>query len=125
MRLASPYALLLLLFVPVLLYLCQQQRYSVAVRYSSIADLVALSPSLATRLRWVLPCLPRAMIALAIAVSGGILFSASLFWIGYYSLVVHEMVCAGLVVGWLLLFTRSLAAAERAASAAAEASAGS
>ena len=57
MRLASPYALLLLLFVPVLLYLCQQQRYSVAVRYSSIADLVALSPSLATRLRWVLPCL--------------------------------------------------------------------
>jgi Ca-activated chloride channel homolog len=57
MRLASPYALLLLLFVPVLLYRRHQQRYSVAVRYSSIADLVALSPSLATRLRWVLPCL--------------------------------------------------------------------
>ena len=57
MRLASPYALLLLLFVPVLLYLRHQQWYSVAVRYSSIADLVALSPSLATRLRWVLPCL--------------------------------------------------------------------
>ena len=57
MRLANPYALLLLLFVPVLFYLCQQQRYSVAVRYSSIADLVALSPSLAMRLRWVLPCL--------------------------------------------------------------------
>ena len=55
MRLASPYALLLLLFVPLLLYLCQRQRYSVAVRYSSIADLAALSPSLATRLRWVLP----------------------------------------------------------------------
>ena len=31
MRLASPYALLLLLFVPVFLYLCQRQRYSVAV----------------------------------------------------------------------------------------------
>jgi Ca-activated chloride channel family protein len=57
MRLASPYALLLLLFVPVLLYLGQQQRSSVAVRYSSIADLVALSPSLATRLRCILPCL--------------------------------------------------------------------
>jgi Ca-activated chloride channel family protein len=48
MRLASPYALILLFFVPVLLYLCQQQWYSVAVRYSAIADLVALSPSLAT-----------------------------------------------------------------------------
>jgi Ca-activated chloride channel family protein len=57
MRLASPYALLLLLLVPVLLYLYQQQRYSVAVRYSSIADLLVLSPSLATRLRWLLPCL--------------------------------------------------------------------
>jgi Ca-activated chloride channel family protein len=57
MRLASPYALLFLLCVPVLLYLRQRQRYSVAVHYSSIADLVALSPSLATRLRWVLPCL--------------------------------------------------------------------
>jgi Ca-activated chloride channel homolog len=57
MRLASPYALLFLLCVPVLLYLRQRQRYSVAVHYSSIADLVALSPSLVTRLRWVLPCL--------------------------------------------------------------------
>jgi Ca-activated chloride channel family protein len=55
MRLASPYALLLLLCVPVLLYLWPRQRSSVAVRYSSIADLVVLSPSLATRLRWVLP----------------------------------------------------------------------
>lgn len=72
-------------------------------------------------LRWVLPCLPRAMIVLAVAVSGGILFSASLFWIGYYTLVTHEMVCAGLVVGWLLLFTRTLATAERADSAAAQA----
>ena len=44
MRLASPYALLLLLFVPVLLYLCQRQRYSVAVRYSSIADLYSARP---------------------------------------------------------------------------------
>jgi Ca-activated chloride channel family protein len=66
MRLASPYALLLVLFVPVLLYLCQQQRYSVAVRYSSIADLVALSPSLATRLRWVLPCLRTLALVLCI-----------------------------------------------------------
>ena len=66
MRLASPYALLLLLFVPVLLYLYQQQRYSVAVRYSSIADLVALSPSLATRLRWVLPCLRTLALVLCI-----------------------------------------------------------
>ena len=50
MRLASPYALLLLLSVPLFLYLRQRQRYSVAVRYSSIADLAALSPSLATAL---------------------------------------------------------------------------
>lgn len=74
-------------------------------------------------LRWVLPCLPRTMIVLALAVAGGILFSADLFWIGYYTLATHEMVCAGLVVGWLLLFTRTLAAAERAGSAAAEADA--
>ena len=64
-------------------------------------------------LRWVLPCLPWAMLALALAVAGGILLSAYLFWIGYYTLTTHEMVCAGLVVGWLLLFTRTLAAAER------------
>lgn len=62
-------------------------------------------------LRWVLPCLPRAIIALGVAVAGGILFSASLFWVGYYTLAAHEMVCAGLVVGWLLLFTRTLAKA--------------
>jgi Ca-activated chloride channel homolog len=66
MRLASPYALLLLLFVPVLLYLRQLQRQSVAVRYSSIADLVALSPSLAARLRWVLPCLRTLALVLCI-----------------------------------------------------------
>ena len=36
MRLASPYALLLLLFVPVLLYLCQQQRYRVAPAISQL-----------------------------------------------------------------------------------------
>jgi MFS family permease len=74
-------------------------------------------------LRFVLPCLSRAMVVLAIAVAAGILFSASLFWVGYYTLTTHEMVCAGLVVGWLLLFTRTLAAGERAASAAAEADA--
>jgi hypothetical protein len=61
--------------------------------------------------RWVLPCLPTSMIALSLAVAGGILLSATLFWVGYYTLVTHEMVCAGLVVGWLLLFTRTLAAA--------------
>ena len=72
-------------------------------------------------LRWVLPCLRWPMIALALAVAGGILFSANLFWIGYYTLATHEMVCAGLVVGWLLLFTRTLATAERADPAAADA----
>jgi hypothetical protein len=61
--------------------------------------------------RWVLPCLPTSMIALSLAVAGGILLSATLFWVGYYTLVTHELVCAGLVVGWLLLFTRTLAAA--------------
>ena len=66
MRLASPYALLILLLVPILLYLYQQQRSSVAVRYSSIADLVALSPSLATRLRWVLPGLRTLALVLCI-----------------------------------------------------------
>ena len=66
MRLASPYALLLLLFVPILLYRRQRQQYSVAVRYASIADLAALSPSLATRLRWVLPCLRALALVLCI-----------------------------------------------------------
>lgn len=69
-------------------------------------------------LRWVLPCLPRAMIVFAVAVASGIVVSAVLFWVGYYTLATHEMICAGLVVGCLLLFTRTLAAAERAASAA-------
>lgn len=71
-------------------------------------------------LRWVLPCLPRVMIALALVVAGGILLSASLFWIAYYTLTIHEIICAGLVVGWLLLFTRTLAVAERSGSAAAD-----
>jgi len=66
MRLASAYALLLLLFVPILLYLRQQQRSSVAVRYSSIADLAALAPCLATRLLWVLPCLRTLALVLCI-----------------------------------------------------------
>ncbi len=66
MRLASPYALLLLLFVPLFLYLCHRQRYSVAVRYSSIADLAALPPSLATRLRRVLPVLRTLALVLCI-----------------------------------------------------------
>jgi Ca-activated chloride channel family protein len=66
MRLASPYALILLLLVPVLLYLRQQQQYTVALRYSSIADLAALAPSLATRLRWVLPCLRTLALVLCI-----------------------------------------------------------
>lgn len=59
-------------------------------------------------LGWVLPCLPRVIVVLGVAVAGGILFSASLFWVGYDTLATHEMVCAGLVVGWLLLFTRTL-----------------
>jgi Ca-activated chloride channel family protein len=66
MRLASPYALILLLFVPVLLYLRQQQQYTVALRYSSIADLAALAPSLASRWRWVLPCLRALALVLCI-----------------------------------------------------------
>jgi hypothetical protein len=61
-------------------------------------------------LRWVLPCLSRTMIVLALAVAGGILFSAIMFWVGYYTLAVHEMICAGLVIGWLVPFTRSLGA---------------
>lgn len=71
-------------------------------------------------LRWVLPCLPWVMTDLAYVVAAGILLSATLFWVGYYTLTTHEMICAGLVVGWLLLFTRTLAAAERAHSASAD-----
>src|SRR5262245_350943 len=55
MRLASPYALLLLLFVPVFLYLRQRRRSSVAVRFSSIPALAPLSPPLARSLPWVFP----------------------------------------------------------------------
>jgi len=66
MRLASPYALSLLLFVPLLLALRQRQQHTVAVRYSSIADLTALSPSLATRLRWLLPLLRTLALVLCI-----------------------------------------------------------
>lgn len=66
MKLASPYALVLLLLVPVLLWLRRRQQCTVAVRYSSIADLAALSPSLATRLRWILPCLRTLALVLCI-----------------------------------------------------------
>ena len=40
--------------------------------------------------------------------AGSARISAILFWVGYYTLATHEMICAGLVVGWLLLFTRTL-----------------
>lgn len=66
MKLASPYALVLLLLVPLLLALRQRQQYTVAVRYSSIADLAALAPSLATRMRWMLPCLRTLALVLCI-----------------------------------------------------------
>ena len=49
--------------------------------------------------------------------AGGILFSAILFWVGYYTLTTHEMICAGLVVGWLLLFTRTIGASKRVSAA--------
>lgn len=57
MRFASPSALALLLLVPLLLYLCQRRPYSVAIRYSSVATLTGLAPSLMLRLRWLLPAL--------------------------------------------------------------------
>lgn len=57
MRWASPYALLLLLLVPFLVYRQYRQRYTVAVLYSSVTDLATLTPSLMTRLRWLLPAL--------------------------------------------------------------------
>jgi Ca-activated chloride channel homolog len=66
MRLASPYALILLLLVPLLLALRRRQQYTAAIRYSSIADLIALAPSLATRLRWLLPCLRTLALVLCI-----------------------------------------------------------
>lgn len=66
MRLASPSALLLLLLVPLLLALRRRQQYTVAVRYSSIADLAALAPSLAARMRWILPCLRTLALVLCI-----------------------------------------------------------
>jgi Ca-activated chloride channel family protein len=66
MRLASPYALALLLLVPVLLYLRQRQSSNVAVRYASLADLTALPVSLAARMRWVLPALRTLALVLCI-----------------------------------------------------------
>ena len=66
MRLASPYALLLLLLVPIILALRRRQQYTVAVRYSSIADVAALAPSLTTRWRWILPCLRTLALVLCI-----------------------------------------------------------
>lgn len=57
MRLASPYALVLLLVVPLLLYLRQRQHHTTAVRYSSVQALVSLPPSLRMRCLWLLPAL--------------------------------------------------------------------
>lgn len=66
MRLASPYALVLLLLVPVLLYLRQRQPATVAVQYSSLADMTTLPVSLATRLRWIIPTLRALVLVLGI-----------------------------------------------------------
>ena len=66
MRLASPYALVLLLLVPVLLYLRQRHTANVAVRYSSLTDMGDLPVSLAMRLRWVLPVLRTLALVLCI-----------------------------------------------------------
>jgi Ca-activated chloride channel family protein len=55
MRLASSYALLLLLLVPMLLLLRRWRHRPATIAYSAIQDLVALPPSLMTRLYRALP----------------------------------------------------------------------
>lgn len=66
-------------------------------------------------LPWLLPWLPRATRMVGLAVVVGLVFSETLFWTSYYTLTTHEMIGTALVVGWLLLFTRTMAVMERAA----------
>lgn len=57
MRLASPYALLLLLCLPVLWWPSRRRARTTAVRYSAVQDLLSLPPSPMQRLRRLLPVL--------------------------------------------------------------------
>jgi len=68
MRFASPWALLVLLIVPVLIYLRRGGRGRSAVGFSSLAAAVEAGKSLRQRFTWVLPCLELlAVVSMAIA----------------------------------------------------------
>jgi hypothetical protein len=65
-RLANPYALLLLLLTPLLYFLRWRWQRPAAIAYSSIQELAALSPSWRTRLRRALPVLRALVLSLCV-----------------------------------------------------------
>jgi Ca-activated chloride channel homolog len=68
LKLAHPYALLLLLVIPLLFFLSRRWQRPAVIAYSSLQDLTALPPSRLTRLRQALPGL-RAMALLLCVVA--------------------------------------------------------
>ena len=65
-RLANPYALLLLLLMPLLYFLRWRWQRPAAIAYSSIQELAALPPSWMTRLRRALPVLRAVVLSLCV-----------------------------------------------------------
>jgi len=62
-------------------------------------------------LRWLLPGLPRTAYILSDVVVVAIVVAALFWWpIGYYNLTAVELIAAGLIFGWLVLFIRAIGA---------------
>ncbi|GAA1596176.1 hypothetical protein [Leucobacter chromiireducens] len=63
-------------------------------------------------LRWILDGFSRVFLLFSDVVLIGIAFSALLFWpLGYYNLAAFELVAAGIIFAWLIIFLRHLDAA--------------
>ena len=102
-RLANPYALLLLLLMPLLYFLHWRWQRPAAIAYSSIQELAALSPSWMTRLRRALPVLRAVVLSLCV------LALAQPQW-GVEATRVHSQ---GIAIDMVVDVSRSMEAVER------------
>lgn len=67
--------------------------------------------ALLVSLRWVLDGLPRAVFVFSDALLIGVALAVVLWWpVGYYNLTALELIAAGLIFTWLIVFIRNLGA---------------
>lgn len=85
---------------------------SLVVHNTFATGMAVLFGALLIGLRWVLDGFSRAFLLFSDLVLLGIALAALLFWpVGYYSLAAFELVAAGIIFAWLIIFLRHLDAA--------------